>query len=90
MTDRYTIVHYTENGKDIFQDWLDKLRDYRGRKAVQNAIDRAEEGNLGVHHFCRDEVWEFVINTGPGYRVYYQRTGRKPLALATGMNALNP
>ena len=75
MTIRYRIVHYRENGRDIFQEWLDKLRDYRGRKAIQNVVDRAEDGNLGVHRFCRDDVWELVIDTGPGYRVYYSMIG---------------
>ena len=75
MNMKYRVVHYRENGKDIFQNWLDSLRDYRGRKAVQNAIDRAEDGNFGVHHFCRDDVWELVLDTGPGYRVYYSMIG---------------
>ena len=75
MTTQYSIVHYRENGHDFFQEWLDNLKDFRGRKAVLNAIDRAEDGNLGVHRFCRDDVWELVIDTGPGYRVYYSMIG---------------
>lgn len=80
----YRVVHYRENGKDIFQNWLDDLRDYRGRKAVQNAVDRAEDGNFGVHRFCRDEVWELVIDTGPGYRVYYSMIGDVVILLLCG------
>lgn len=67
----YKIVHYTEFGKDIFQDWLDNLRDLQGRAAIVKAVDRIEAGNFGVHRFCRDNVWEIVIDKGPGYRVYY-------------------
>lgn len=26
----FTIVHYTENGKDMFTEWLKALRDKRG------------------------------------------------------------
>ena len=86
MSTEYRIVHYRENGRDIFQEWLDSLRDYRGRKAVQNAVDRAEDGNFGVHRFCRDEVWELVIDTGPGYRVYYSMIGNVVVLLLCAGN----
>ena len=68
---QYTIIHYEENGRDIFQDWLDNLKDLQGRKAIQRAVDKIEDGNFGVHKPCREGVWEIVLNTGPGYRVYY-------------------
>ena len=71
MAGQFIIVHYERNGKDIFQEWLDKLRDFRMRNAIQNAIDRVEDGNFGIHRFCRENVWELVIDKGPGYRVYY-------------------
>ena len=35
-------------------------------------IDRISlTGNLGIHRFCKDGVWELKIDIGPGYRVYY-------------------
>ena len=68
---QYKVIHYEENGRDIFQDWLDNLKDLQGRKAIQRAIDKIEDGNFGVHKSCREGVWEIVLNTGPGYRVYY-------------------
>ena len=71
MTTQYSVEHYREYGKDIFQEWLDSLRDLHGRNAIQKAVDRAEDGNFGVHRFCREAVWELVIDKGPGYRVYY-------------------
>ena len=71
----YEIAHYEENGHDIYQEWLDNLRDMRGRTAIIRAVKRAENGNFGVHHFCRDGVWELVIDFGPGYRVYYSIVG---------------
>lgn len=71
MSVQYQVVHYTENGKDIFQEWRISLRDNIGKIAIDRALLRVEEGNFGVHRFCRDGVWELVINTGPGYRVCY-------------------
>ena len=67
----YQVVHYTRKGRDIFQDWLDGLRDIRARTAIARAVKRLEQGNFGVHRFCRSGVWELVLNIGPGYRVYY-------------------
>ena len=81
MTDTYTIVHYTENGKDIFGEWRNKLRDTRAKIAIDRAIINAEKGNFGVHRFCRDGVSELVIDTGPGYRVYYSMTGKTVILL---------
>ncbi len=71
MIQSYKIVHYERNGKDIFQDWLDGLRDLRTKTAIGRTVKRIEKGNFGVHRFCRDGVWEIVIDMGPGYRVYY-------------------
>ena len=75
MEEQYEVVHYEENGHDIYQEWLDSLRDVRGRSAIIRAVKRAEKGNFGVHRFCRDDVWELVLDTGPGYRVYYSQVG---------------
>ena len=71
MSNTFKVVHYEYNGKDIFQEWLDNLRNLKARNAIQKRIDRIEDGNFGVHRSCRDNVWELVIDTGPGYRVYY-------------------
>ena len=84
MTQEYKIVHYEKNGHDIFQEWLDKLRDLRGRNAIQKAIDRAEYGNFGDHKFCRDGVSELRIHVGAGYRVYYSVIGSVVVLLLCG------
>jgi len=63
-----------EDDKDIFLEWLDSLRDVKGRIAVLRRVDRMRDGNFGVHRFCRDGVWELVVDYGPGYRVYYSMT----------------
>ena len=71
------VLHYlTATGRDLYQDWLDGLRDRRARVAVQRRVDRLAAGNFGDHEFCRGGVWEMRIDVGAGYRVYYARAGR--------------
>ena len=75
MDEAYRIEHYTDNGEDVLQEWLKALRDNRTRSVIDRTIRRLEKGNFGVHRFCRDGVWELVIDYGPGYRVYYSKIG---------------
>jgi putative addiction module killer protein len=66
------ITHYTtDDGTDIYQKWVDSLRDSRARVAILRRVDRAATGNFGDHKPCRNGVFEMRIDIGPGYRVYY-------------------
>jgi putative addiction module killer protein len=79
------IRHYlTATGRDLFQDWLDRLRDLRARVAVQRRVDRLTHGNLGDHRFCREGVWELRIDVGVGYRAYYALAGQTLTLLLCG------
>ncbi len=74
----------TADGEDVYQNWLDSIRDMRTRIAVQRRTDRLAAGNFGDHKFCRDGVWELRIDFGPGYRVYYAMAGEVIVLLLTG------
>ena len=79
------IRHYvTESGRDLYQQWLDKLRDLKGRVVIQRRIDRLKAGNFGDHKFCEEGVWELRIDFGPGYRVYYAQEGETVILLLCG------
>ncbi|MCL1939454.1 MAG: type II toxin-antitoxin system RelE/ParE family toxin [Desulfovibrionaceae bacterium] len=79
------IVHYmTEDGTDLYQGWVDALRDARARIAVLRRVDRAALGNFGDHKACRDGVSEMRIDCGPGYRVYYFQHGQTLVVLLCG------
>ena len=79
------IHHYlTASGRDIYQAWLDDLKDMRARVAIQRRVDRLAAGNFGDHEFCRDGIWELRIDVGAGYRVYYARAGRTVLLIMCG------
>jgi putative addiction module killer protein len=72
----FEIVHYvTCNRRDVFQDWLDGLRDTRCRVAILRRVDRLAAGHPGDQRFCGAGVWELRIDCGPGYRVYFARIG---------------
>ena len=81
---QYDIVHYEENGKDIFEQWLKSLKDKRGAVAIARRVKRLEGGNFGEHSPCRSGVWELKIDYGAGYRVYYSMTGKTIVLLLCG------
>lgn len=82
------VLHYLDSrGHDVYQDWIDQLRDITGRIAIQRRIDRvADTGNLGNNNFCQEGVWELKIDIGPGYRVYYAETKKTVVLLLCGGN----
>ena len=84
MTQQYTVIHYEENGKDIFKEWIKSLRDTIGIKAINRAVLRMEQGNFGDYKFCRDGVSELRIHVGAGYRVYYSISGDEIILLLCG------
>ncbi|MFA7267995.1 MAG: type II toxin-antitoxin system RelE/ParE family toxin [Sterolibacterium sp.] len=81
----YEVRHYlTPDGKDVFLDWLRKLRDVTARIAVDRRVNRIEPGNFGDHKFCRDGVWELRIDVGAGCRVYYAVADKEIVLLLCG------
>lgn len=86
MTQRYEVIFYKQDDKNFVEEWLNSLRDNRGKSAIISSITRIKSGNFGEHRFCREGVWELVINTGPGYRVYYSLIGSTVVLLLCGGN----
>ena len=78
------VLHYVVDGRDIFGDWLDGLKDVAGRAAILKRIGRAEEGNFGDHHFVGGGVCEMLVHCGPGYRLYYGEDGPRIVLLLCG------
>jgi probable addiction module killer protein len=81
----YKVEHYqTEEGRDVFADWLGSLRDVRAKARILTRIDRMESGNLGDSKAVRESVCEMRIHYGPGYRVYFARVGEVIMLLLCG------
>lgn len=72
------------NGKAPFEKWLTSLKDTKTKQIIQARIDRAVFGNLGDIKGLGDDVFEFRINYGPGFRVYFSIQGKKILLLLVG------
>jgi putative addiction module killer protein len=83
----YEIRQYlTPNGKNVYLDWLMRLRDTRAKLALVSRVRRMENGNFGDHKPCRDGVWELRIDVGAGYRLYYAMAGKQIVLLLCGGN----
>lgn len=68
----------------IFARWLGELRDANARLRVVTRIRRMELGNPGDVKPVGDGVSEMRIAYGPGYRVYFTRTGDTIVILLCG------
>ena len=68
----------------VFDTWLSKLKDPRGKARIIERIRSAERGNFGDCEFIGNGVSEMRIHFGPGYRVYFARTGDVVYVLLCG------
>lgn len=69
---------------DVFQAWLDSLRDRRAAARIKVRIDRLAEGNPGDVKPVGDGLSEMRIDYGPGYRVYFANRGGIVVILLCG------
>ena len=77
-------LYVTEEGRAPFTEWLNSLRDIRGRVKIRTRLDRVQLGNFGDHAGVGEGVEELRIDFGPGYRVYFGQAGTKVILLLCG------
>lgn len=77
-------VYVTADGQSPYDEWLDGLRDIKGRAVIQTRLDRIETGNFGDCEPVGEGVHELRIDFGPGYRVYFAPDGKKLVLLLCG------
>ena len=81
----WTLDYYiNENGRAPFREWLESLRDFKAREAITARMARVRLGNFGNCQPVGQSVFELKIEYGPGYRVYFARTGGKIILLLCG------
>lgn len=86
MNQEWTVKYYfTASGKRPFKEWYDKL-DPSIQDKIDPYITRVRAGNFKN---CKPlkgipDIYELVIDIGPGYRAYYTRAGKVLLLLLCG------
>ena len=67
-----------------FEEWIDRLKDERGRTEILRRIRRFQIGAASDVKFVGDGISKMRIHIGPGYRVYYTRIGKTVYLLIGG------
>lgn len=65
-------------------EWLDSMRDNHAVTRIVTRIDRLEHGAFGDCKPLTRGLWELRIDHGPGYRLYYTKTGNTVVLLLCG------
>jgi putative addiction module killer protein len=79
------IRHYvTGAGRDLFDEWLAELADRRAQARIAARINRLAAGNFGDCKSLGRGLYEFRIDWGPGYRVYYAMIWKQYVLLLCG------
>ena len=67
-----------------YKNWFKKIRDQKAKARIAIRIKRLSAGNPGQVDKVGEGISEIKINFGPGYRVYYKKTGASVLLLLIG------
>ncbi len=62
---------------ETFAGWIDRLSDIHARARILVRIERLSMGNAGDVKSVGQGVTELRIDYGPGYRVYYKKSGKQ-------------
>lgn len=70
-------------GQVPFEEWLNGLRDPGSKARILAAISKMSVGNFGGAKSIKGvpRLFEYRIDTGPGYRIYYRLSGRTVVLL---------
>lgn len=68
----------------MFDSWLRSLRDKAAQARIFNRIRNVELGNLGDYKTLGGGLFELRVHHGPGYRLYFTRSGETIVFLLAG------
>ena len=66
----YNIDMRTIKKTEVFDTWLSKLKDEKGKAKITDRIMRLKRGNKGDHRIIDKDIYELRIHFGLGYRIY--------------------
>lgn len=69
-------IYETPDGREPFNEWMETLAGQDIYEIIMLRMDKVERGTLGDTHSVGEGVSEFVIDHGPGYRIYYGQLGK--------------
>ena len=69
---------------ETYKKWFKTLKDRRARARIDIRIKRISLGNLGDVKPVGKGVFEFRIDYGPGYRIYFLERNRTIIVLLVG------
>ena len=72
-----------ETGKSPYADWHDRL-DARAATKVSTALYRLERGNFSNTEGIGGGIFEYKIDFGPGYRIYFGKAGERIVIILGG------
>ena len=76
--------YVTKNGRDIYGEWLSRLKDVRTQAKITAYVDRLAFANFSNCKSLGGGLFELRIDWGPGYRVYYAMIERRCFLLLAG------
>ena len=78
------VVYHAPDGWAPFEEWIESLRDEKGKSIVTARLGRVRVGNLGDCRPVGQGVLELRVGFGPGYRVYFGQEGQTVIILLCG------
>lgn len=75
-----------DTGQVPFEEWLDGLGDPDVKARILAAVKKMEVGNFGGARSIKGSpgLFEYRVNAGPGYRIYYRLKDRTVVLLWGG------
>lgn len=83
MSNKEVVEYIDEQGHSPFGKWMTRLNAQAAAK-VTTALYRMEQGNLSNTKSVGKGVFEFKIDFGPGYRIYFGQDGDVLIILLYG------
>jgi putative addiction module killer protein len=83
MQTRKIVEFQDENGNSPFSRWFSQLNADTAAR-ITTALYRMEQGNLSKSKSVGKGVFEYKLNFGPGYRIYFGQDGNVLVILLHG------
>ena len=78
-------IYRNQNGNEPFIEWLSAIRDKVTAARIRSRLRRIEETeNLGDYRSVGGGVFEFRLQFGAGYRIYFGKIGEDAILLLRG------